>query len=503
MMATKPPFRFALRAFHFSLSAALLAAGCTPRDHLHFPEHPVSQSPAAVVFDTDFNRAPDFALLTDGPDEPRGGRLAFDDDEDGTPDRLFDLAEYADDDVPHLVVLLDSIPFASLRDRHAADPRMSVFGPPVKVIAPYPSMSAVCFSDILHAPPMPGPINRHYDPRPQHHGVTNLIAKRLGGHRNPWQQRLHYNIGYRDNTNAFLKPRPWMKAEFARALQSFDASPDLNTFVYISSTASMLFKYGEPALDEVFDELNRFVAQVLYERRGAVKISVVADHGHNLMKTRWVDVEEHLEDGGFRVTKKPRFPERPDDVYLEQDGLLTWFGVHTVRPEAVTDHLLTLPEIETVAHVRGEDVVVRTPAGEARIAKRDHQFTYTPVRGNPLAFPAELCDVPLSADDWFHRTADLAFPDGAVRLWDAFHGGTRQTPQVMATLQDGTCAGIGWFLWFVDPHSTHGGLNQVNSATCAMTMTGRLDGVGPLRSREVMGLLMPEGPPRIVSDNHE
>ena len=497
---SKPRRRFASAVPLAALHVGLLLSGCAPSDHLHFPLHPVSQTSAAVVFDADHNRVPDFALLPSGP---RAGHLAFDDDEDGTPDRLFDLTEYADDDVPHLVVLLDSIPFDALRDRYTADPQMSVFGPPVKVIAPYPSMTAVCFSHILHAPPMPGPINRHYDPRPQHREVNNLISRRLGGYRNPWQQRLHYNIAYQDNTNAFLKPRPWMKAEFERARQAFDLSPDRTTIVYISSTASMLFKHGPSALDEIFDELNRFVTQVLYERRGAVKISVIADHGHNLLKTRWVDVEQHLQDGGFNVTQKPRLPERADDVFLEQDGLLTWFGVHTVQPERVGDHLLTLPDIETVAYLRGEDVIVRTPGAEAIIAKHDHHLTYTPVRGNPLVFPDELCNVALSADDWFQRTADLPFPDGAVRLWDAFHGGTRQAPQVMATLQDGTCAGIGWFLWFVDPHSTHGGLNQINSATCVMTMTGRLNGVGPLRSGEVIDHLLPEGPPRIVSPSQE
>ena len=203
-----------------------------------------------------------------------------------------------------------------------------------------------------------------------------------------------------------------MKAEFERSRLAFDASPDRTTVVYISSTASMLFKYGPDALDEIFDELNRFVAQVLYERRGAVKISVIADHGHNLLKTRWVDIEKHLDAGGFRVTEKPRLPGHPQDVFLEQDGLLTWFGVHTVRPRAVTDHLLTLPEIETVAYMSGEDVIVRTPGGEASISKHDHLITYTPLTGNPLDFPADLHDTPLSADDWFHRTADLTYPDG-------------------------------------------------------------------------------------------
>lgn len=472
-----------------------LTAGCVPGDRLHFPEAPMQRSASATWYDTNRDDVADFALTH--ADDGRLETIGYDDNQDGTPDRRFRLTDYRNEDVPHLIVLVDAIPYQALREAIAARPAgvWGAFSEPTKVIAPYPSMSAVCFSAILHAPPMPGPINRHYDPRPQVNGVNNLIAKRWVGYRNPWQQRLHYNIGYADNINAFLNPRPWMKVEFERARRAFDQSPDRTTVVYISSTAAVLATYGRGGLDDILDELERFLLQVLHERRGAVKISLASDHGHNLTDTTWIDVEAPLKDAGFRVTKKLR---RPDDVFVEVDGLLTWFGVHTSRPVEVSDALLAaLPQLETVAYMDGYDVVVRNHAGQSRIALRDGTLVYDAQTADVLGYGDELSGVGLTRRQWFERTADQRFPDGPTRLWDAFHGGTVNAPQVMATLRDGSCGGIGWFEWFIKIRSTHGGLNQVNSAAFVMTMRGEIN--GPLRSGEVLEAIEPGFVPRLVS----
>lgn len=485
--------------FQFSVPGLLFlciaSVGCVPTQRLHFPEAPTHRDEDRVWYDTDRDELPDFALTHD--DDGRLDTIGYDDDQDGSPDRRFRLSDYSADNVPHLIVLLDAIPYQALRDAIAARPPgvWGAFYEPTKVIAPYPSMSALCFSAILQAPPMPGPVNRHYDPRPQVKGVNNLILKRLGGYRNPWQQRLHYNIRYTENGDAFLRPHPWMKVEFERARRAFDASPDRTTIVYISSTAMMLAKYGPPGLDAVLDELERFLLQILHERRGAVKISLASDHGHNLADTQWLDVTAPLEDAGFRIRKKLK---RPDDVFVEMDGLLTWFGVYTSQPVAVGDALLEgLPQLETVAYMDGYDVVVRDHAGRARVSMADGKLTYTAETADVLGYGEALSGVALSRDEWFERTADLHFPDGPTRLWDAFHGRTVHTPQVMATLRDGTCAGIGWFTWFVKMRSTHGGLNQVNSAAMVMTMARPID--GPLRSDEVLDAIQPGFVPRIVS----
>lgn len=479
------------------LATTFTVIGCVPGERLHFERVPPVVAKDVVHYDADGDDLLDFSFVRPAVGQ-RLDELAFDDDEDGTPDRRFRLSDYGNDDVPHLIVLIDSIPFEAVRERFNGDAFtvLRAFHEPTKLIPPFPSMSALCFSSILHAPPMPGPINRSFDPRPQTNGVNNLITKRLGGHRNPWQKRLHYNIDYGDNGTAFLKPRSWMKVEFERARQAFDDSADRTTIVYISSSAAMLMKYGHRGLHETLDQLETFVTQVIHERRGAVKISILSDHGHNLRQTQWIDVEAALGDAGFRVAKKLK---RPDDVFVEMDGLLTYFGVHTQQPAAVGDALLGgLAEIETVSYVEGYDIVVRSHAGAARVSRgEDGKLTYTPETADVLGYGEAFSGKPLTAEAWFEQTADHGYPDGPTRLWEAFHGRTQQTPQVMVTVKDGYCAGIEWFQWFVKMRSSHGGLNQVNSAAFLLTMTGPTPAA--MRSGDVMDAIQPGFVPAVVS----
>ena len=59
----------------------------------------------------------------------------------------------------------------------------------------------------------------------------------------------------------------------------------------------------------------------------------------------------------------------------------------------------------------------------------------------------------------------------------------------MLSLRDGYCAGDPSYTRFITMASTHGGLNQVNSATFAMTMTGRLH--APVQHQDVIGVVEP------------
>jgi hypothetical protein len=56
-------------------------------------------------------------------------------------------------------------------------------------------------------------------------------------------------------------------------------------------------------------------------------------------------------------------------------------------------------------------------------------------------------------------------------------------------IKDGWCAGRPEFEKFIKMASTHGSLNQLNTATFMMTMTGRAD--GPMRMRDVLGKIEP------------
>ena len=66
---------------------------------------------------------------------------------------------------------------------------------------------------------------------------------------------------------------------------------------------------------------------------------------------------------------------------------------------------------------------------------------------------------------------------------------TRHSTEVMLTLHDGYCAGNPTFDKFIHMASTHGGLNQINSATFIMTMTYRAK--GPMKSRDILPTIEP------------
>jgi hypothetical protein len=95
----------------------------------------------------------------------------------------------------------------------------------------------------------------------------------------------------------------------------------------------------------------------------------------------------------------------------------------------------------------------------------------------------------VAVDDLFAATVDHYWPDAPRRIWNAFHGMTATHPTVMVSMRDGWCAGLASFEKMIKMASTHGGLNQVNSATFVMTMTGRT--TAPIWTRDVLDVLEP------------
>lgn len=477
------------------VAAALGCAlpGCmVPSDRLTFPAAPLRADETGWLYDVDNNGVVDFAARAG--DDGRITALAYDDDEDGVFDRVYRLADVDDERVPHLILLLDSLPYEAAAAAHAAG-ALPAFAAPRKVIAPFPSMSELIFSTLLGVPPPPGMINRYYDRRTG--GIENRIVKRAFGARNPWQLRLHYHIAYWENGLTFLKPRPWYGAEMRRVKDALDESPDRITVVYVASTAGLVSKYGAEAFEEVFTEIHRLVMQLLYERCGALQVSVVSDHGHNLVPAKRVSLDHTLRAAGFRVTNRLRGDR---DVVYDIDGLVNYLGINTRRAAEVADTLLPAhPELELAMYLDGTRVVVRDRSGAAVIERRGERLRYAIDTADVLGYTPVLEALRAAGKvdeagwvgdrDWFEATVDHYWPDAPRRLWDAFHGNAVNTPELMLTFRDGYCTGLDSLAIFVTMRSTHGGLHQADSAAFAMSMTDRL--YGPMRTRDVLAVLEP------------
>jgi hypothetical protein len=473
---------------HTVILLLLFFAGCASSARLTFPRTPLLTTPNQTWYDTNQDTKPDFVLIFN--QDHRLESLAYDDDQDGHPDRIYPLSNYSNDQVPHLIILLDSIPFQPLADA-CAQGDFPWFDPPQKVIAPFPSLTEICYSDLLHCPPLPGVIDQYWEPRAGRH---NGLFERAAGHYQPWERRLDYHSDFLEQGLAYLRPRVWHAVEVERVRQTFNRSADRVTICYVTSASGMMCRYGRQGLREILDDLRQLCLQILHERHGAVKISVLADHGHNLTPSKNLHLDALLTAAGFHPADSIKSDK---DVVVEINGLVTYAGIHTRQPAQVADALLKHDQVEFTMYMEGDAVLLRSAHASARIDFREGRVRYTPIAGDPLDYAPILeqlkgkmsTDGDATDDDWFAATKDHNYPDAPRRIWDAFHTRAVHTPTLMITLKDGYCAGLESFSKMIDMQSTHGGLNQLNTATFVMTMTGRTKQT--LRTREVLSTLEP------------
>lgn len=476
-----------------------------PRERLSFPAAPLTDDGRTRWYDADGNGRADFALqnYSELPADSYVNELLYDDDEDGTPDRRYKSDAYENDpEVPHVVLLLDSIPFHIMQARYAAGDFRFLL-PPVKTIAPFPSLTEVCYGEILGAPPLPTVIDTQYDPRLGER--RDDLWKRVNGYRQPWERRLSYSAGYAEHGLTFLDPRAWYAAELSRCKRAIDDSPHRLTFVYTASAAAMVCKFGRAGAEEVLDGARQLCLQLIHERRGAINITVMSDHGHNLVPSKNVDFAATLAKAGFRVTDTIK---TNNDVVLSRNGLVTCALLHTRRPAAVAEALARHEAVDLAMHKdQHGQVIVQGPGGVAAIQSNTlHYYSYSPIRGDVLNYATVVDQLKAirvidnngytDEDTWFRATLDHEWPNAPARIWDAFHHQTVSPPSVMLSLKDGYYCGKPEYERFITMASTHGGLNQINSATFVMSSVYGVARSVPHR-RIMQDLLMYSAPPPV------
>ena len=472
--------------------------GCSPPSgRLTFPNSPIARAADAEWFDIHHGGQKEFGIASN-PDG-RVNRLLYADHRDGITTREYRLDDYANQQVPHLILLLDSLPFETVDQRYQSGD-LRWFDPPLKMIAPFPSFTEICYGDVLHAPPLPGMTDRYFDPRDEQR--NRILWERVKGFTQPWERRLHYHANYMQQGLSFLHPDEWFAAELEQARLALDRSPDRVTIVYIASAASMVCKYGKAGAERVLDGARQLCLQLLYERRGAIKISMMADHGHNYTPSKNVSIESLLSAGGFRCGDRIR---NEKDCVLEINALVTSAGITTRHPAEVAALLCKHEAVELAIYSEGSRVIIQSARGTAAIECRQKMLRYVPINADVLGYGPLIeklkaegqmtADGFATEDVWFERTLDQPWPNAPRRTWDALHGRFINPPTVLLSTKDGHYAGDPDFEKYIKMASTHGGLNQINSATFVMTMTGRLKKA--VRHENVIDTIEPGFEPRV------
>ncbi len=473
-----------------AVTIASLCMWCGCRTEPTMPG-PVSIVPGeqetVFTYDTNGDRRPDYWEYLRA-----GGQtyaVAYEADKTGRPGERIRLDGIGASEVPHFIIVLDGVPF-ELVDEMYREGYFRAFHPPSRVICPFPGMTDTALSEVFHSDRCIANQALYFDR--QSNRLSNGNSVYLSGGNAPWAAKMTYRCSFWWDGLSYLDPQLVFDHEMNGIVETFRRVKSGEAGAYSIGSAALGIRYGRPAFLEFLRTIDRLCKQLIRERHGRVKITLLSDHGHCLVDCRPISFDRVLSAGGYHLAKSLR---RPGDVVTIPYGLCTYAEFFTNDPAGVAACLTGHEDVEFACFAEKDAVVVRDREGEAWIRKGEVGFIYDVQRGDPLKLRDTIerlrhdgkvtAKGEINPDALFTATLDAYYPDPLERIWHAFHGLVKIPPDIIVSLRDGSCFGSQFFYAMIGRiGSTHGSLGRRNSTTFAMTMLGELPPA--MRSREVM-----------------
>lgn len=472
MHTPDPEVRPMFRARILCTLAGLLFCGCAAPPRL-MPAPLVRMTGQDIVldYDTDHDGRPDLRQW-----RAPGGRkyaLAHLTPAGEVTDRILP-DELDPADCPHLLIALDGVPFELVDELYRAG-HFRWFHPPARVIACHPAMTDLALADLFHCGPCRAYQARWFNRRANR--VDSGNDAYLNATNSPWVAHVDYRCSFWWDVLVYLDPQTVFNHELHGILRTFRRTAAGTASAYSVGTAGLGTRGGRDAIRAYLRTIDRLCEQLICERHGRVKITLTADHGHNLVPNRRVSFNDLLRQCGYRPAKSLRGPR---DVVTIEYGLVTYAELYTQDPVGVAACLLSHADVEFACYPADDAVVVVSSSGRATIRARDGAWSYTAETGDPLRLAGIIADLGaaghITPDGWiedralFEATVAHVYPDPLRRIWRAFCGLVENPPDLIVNLRDGACHGSKFFHTMIgEATSTHGSLNRLSSTTFAMT----------------------------------
>lgn len=378
-----------------------------------------------------------------------------------------------------LLIIVDSVPYHMVREAWDAG-RFRAFYPPVRTIAPYPVMTDLSLSEFFGCSPCPGVESAYFDGNQLCNGYDTYVK----GGNVPWHDHVDYWMNTTAHAFAYLWPDAWFDHELREIQDAFIAKSQPSFVGYCVSTSALGASAGRDGHARALVRLDRFCQWIVQHERGAVDITLMSDHGHNLMRSSRIPLPETLEQMGYHISDQLK---NPADVVVPEFGIVTCAALSTLAPDRLSHDVVSIDGIRfaTYRDASTSELVVIAREGEARINRdSEGRFVYRALRGDPLGLlpiiarmgcgaPARS-DAPLDPEMLRSATMTHVYPDVVNRLWRAFHGLVKHTPTILVDVEDGFHAGSPFMTKVVALAAAHGNLGQLSSSGFCMTTAGKL-----------------------------
>ena len=360
-----------------------------------------------------------------------------------------------------LLLCLDGVPHALIeqaKNRGLFDS----FGPPARLLSPFPTMTNVALSAMLGASPPAGYESLYFDrnARELRGGIRKYIGRRTPDKvPSSYMDDLDYQEPLPFEFLIYVAPEKVWRADMQRFREQFKLAPQSRDyFAFLKATDGLLHAQGPERLAVALESLDKILREIQAFCGNETEIVMFSDHGMNLEENRRVDLASTLQRRGFQVVI-PAF------------GLCSYAAIYCYDEQRIPEIATASVEvtgIDFAVYKEGAEVVVENVRGRARI---EHDaavdsYRYSIVSGDPL----ELGNGFATDAEWFERTAGHRYPNAVANLYKSlFTPRVKHTADILLSLQDGYYYGWSPFGRFVRLAATHG--NALQSSSNAFLMS--------------------------------
>lgn len=465
------------------LLMVLVSSGCR---HLAYPPLvPLSGSmPQSVhaVYDSNRDGKGDFFLFSNSVG--RTTCIGYSHASSGNADVSVDLNEIPFDRCRHVVIILDGFGY-DVVSKYYHEGGFGLFYPPSRVVAPYPAVTELSLGGILGAMPCLAIQSKYFDQKDNRvaGGFTDYVA----GKYETYARSLTYRAPSRIEGASWFYPWRMLDWEMEEVELRFQRRAEREVIAYVVSSAAVSCLLGEEGQLKCLQKIDQLVTRLVWETRGLVKVTLMADHGQSLVVPKRADLAGHLAAKGWHMADGL---SDDADFHVMKFGLMTVACLSTRFPARLVQDVISCEGVEMASYSDHDAVVVVSGGGgKARISKKRGRYKYELAGGDPLG----LCDILkqlnadaegyYDADEVLKATAQHKYPNPLERLWDAHYTLVENPPDVIVSLGDGFCFGSETIASFVALASTHGSLNYRNGVSFIMSTTAPLAPV--MRYRDV------------------
>src|SRR5918995_3803053 len=276
-----------------------------------------------------------------------------------------------------LLLCLDGVPhelIVTAQNRGLFD----FFNSPTRLLSPFPTMTNVALSAMFTATPPAGYESLYFD---RSAGELRGGIRKYLGRRTPdkipssYMDDLDYQEPLAFEFLIYVAPEKVWRTDMQRFRERFRAAPQTRDyFAFLKATDGLLHTQGPDRLSVALESLDKILREIQSYCGQETEIVMFSDHGMNLEENRRVDLKSTLARRGFKAVV-PAF------------GLCSYAAVYCPGDERIPEMARAVAEVTGVdfaVYKDGEQVVVESDRGQARIERQSDSLRYLNLSGDPL-----------------------------------------------------------------------------------------------------------------------